>query len=114
MSSHTVTMSREDQADMPETARLVVQVLTAAFGGDEALLDDHPEMASLQQALPRLFGAFPDLTAACRQVLSDGDRVATHWVLRGTYTGAVFGIAPTGRAVEFQNVPSSTWHAHGW
>lgn len=89
---------------LPEAARIVVEVLTSAFGGEPDALTEHPGMMSLQQALPRLFGAFPDLSASCQQVLTDGDRVATHWILRGTHTGPVFGIAPTGKAVEFQNV----------
>lgn len=90
--------------NLPQPARVVVEVLTSAFGGDVDALANHPGMASLQQALPRLLTAFPDLSVSCQQVLTDGDRVATHWILRGTHTGPVFGVAPTGRAVEFQNV----------
>ncbi|HEY2855082.1 MAG TPA: ester cyclase [Gemmatimonadaceae bacterium] len=34
----------------------------------------------------------------------DGDRVASHWIFRGTHLGNLYGIAPTGRSVEFQNL----------
>jgi len=35
---------------------------------------------------------------------SHGDKVATHNTWRGTHTGEILGIAPTGRALSFSGV----------
>lgn len=61
-------------------------------------------MAGLRNALPKLLTAFPDLTAEFKQEMAVADRVATHWVLRGTHTGEIFGIPATGKTVQFQNI----------
>ena len=87
-----------------DPAAVVRATLAAAYAGQLEVLDAHPGMSALRGALPKVFTAFPDLTAEFRQQVVEGDRVATHWVLRGTHQGELFGIAPTGRAVQFQNV----------
>ena len=79
-------------------------VLAAAYAGRLEVLDAHPGMSALRGALPKVFTAFPDFTAEFRQQVVEADGVATHWVLRGTHQGELFGIAPTGRTVRFQNV----------
>jgi steroid delta-isomerase-like uncharacterized protein len=43
--------------------------------------------------------AFPDGHATADDLIAEGDRVATHWIWRGTHQGAFQGIAPTGRSV---------------
>jgi Predicted ester cyclase len=48
--------------------------------------------------------AFPDFSAELVQQLTDGDRVATHWIFRGTHRGTLYGIEPTGRFAQFQNL----------
>ncbi len=42
---------------------------------------------------------FPDLELIVEDLLADGDRVASRFVLRGTHTGPWLGLAPRGRAV---------------
>ncbi len=87
-----------------DPAAIVTRVLAAAFGGDLTVLDDHPGLAGLRGALPKTFAAFADFTAELQQVVVEGDKVATHWRLRGAHAGEFFGIAPTGKAVQYQNV----------
>lgn len=79
-------------------------VLAAAYAGDLEVLDDHPGMRALRGALPKVFTAFPDFAAEFRQQVVEGERVAMHWVLRGTHEGELFGVPPTRRSVQFQNV----------
>ncbi len=90
-----------------DPAAVVRETLAAAFAGHLDALDGHPGMGALKAALPKVFTAFPDFSAEFKQQVDEGDRVATHWVFRGTHRGELFGIAPTGRAVQFQNVSIS-------
>jgi len=85
-------------------AALVTDVLKRAFDGDLAVLDRHPGMAAMQRTFPVVQAAFPDIKAELQQMLTDGDRVATHWILTGTHTGTFFGIPPTGKPVRMQNI----------
>ena len=87
-----------------QIAAVVVDTLTAAFGGDLGVLEHHPGMTALKAALPRTFAAFTDFTAELKQVLVDGDRVATHWILRARHTGDFFGIPGSDTPVQYQNV----------
>jgi predicted ester cyclase len=50
--------------------------------------------------LEALFTAFPDLTSQEDGVLADGDKVAIQWTVRGTQTGYLFQMPPTGKPVE--------------
>lgn len=90
--------------DITDPADVVRATLAAAYAGDRSVFDAHPGLASLGQALPKVFVAFPDFAAELQQLLVEGDRVASHWVLSGTHRGALFGIPPTGKVVRFQNV----------
>jgi len=59
------------------------------------------EDAALRAYLGGLWSAFPDLTFAEESIGEIGpDRVAAQWVMRGTNTGSMRGLAPTGRSVE--------------
>lgn len=87
-----------------DPAAIVRATFTAVFAGNTALLEEHPGLHQLRQALPALRVAFPDFSAELKQQLVDGDRVASQWVFRGTHLGDLYGIAPTGRAVQFQNL----------
>jgi predicted ester cyclase len=83
---------------------VVRETFIALFAGDLTRLDDHPALAPLRQALPALRSAFPDLTAELEQQVVNGDRVATHWILRGTHLGDLYGLGATGKTVQFQNL----------
>ena len=49
-----------------------------------------------------LFAGFPDWGVEVEDAVAQGDRVAVRTTQRGTHEGEFFGIAPTGRQVEFQ------------
>lgn len=48
--------------------------------------------------------AFPDLSVAVEDLIAEGDRVVARTTVRGTQTGELEGIPPTGRAVEVADV----------
>lgn len=47
-----------------------------------------------------LHGAHTDLHLTIDDLVADGDRVAARWSLRGTHTGPLFGMPPSGDRVE--------------
>ena len=49
-------------------------------------------------------GAFPDLKLTVDDQIAEGDRVCSRWTARGTHEGEFFGIAPTGRKIQFETV----------
>jgi steroid delta-isomerase-like uncharacterized protein len=44
--------------------------------------------------------AFPDLRFTLEEQVVEGDRVVTRWTARGTHSGPLQGIPPTGKVVE--------------
>ena len=46
-----------------------------------------------------LHPAFPDLTVEIHDQIAEGDKVTTRKTIRGTHTGRLMDITPTGRAV---------------
>jgi steroid delta-isomerase-like uncharacterized protein len=47
------------------------------------------------------FTAFPDLTFSTEDLILDDDRAALLCRVTGTHAGEFFGVAPTGRKIEF-------------
>jgi len=45
--------------------------------------------------------AFPDFTNQVEETISEGDRSFARLTYRGTHRGEIFGIAPTGRRIEY-------------
>ena len=85
-------------------AAIVRTMLEGLFTTGPAALEGHPGMHALREMFPVLKAAFPDITIECQQQIVEGDQVASHWILRGTHLGPLFGLAPTGKAVKFQNL----------
>lgn len=115
-----VTIRRESSPD-GEAAKAIVRrnAEVVQGGGDFAVFDelfaddyvDHtpqpgiaPDKAGTRLLYQSLRAAFPDLQADIHWQSVDGDLVTTYTTSRGTHRGAFMGIAPTGRAVEFETV----------
>jgi predicted ester cyclase len=98
-----------------ENKEIVLRQLALWNDGDEAVADEifHPEaVAPDAPQLPvgpegckevvRLFRtAFPDFHMTAENVIGEGDLVCVRFRQTGTHEGELFGIAPTGRAVDF-------------
>lgn len=50
------------------------------------------------------FDAFPDLRIAISDQVAEGDRVVSHWTARGTHTGDLLGLPPTGKTVDLRGI----------
>ena len=53
--------------------------------------------------------AFPDLKVTVKQVVADGDYVATRWRAKGTHKGDLFGIPPTGKETTVTGITMDQW-----
>ncbi len=78
-----------------------------------------PPPEGLQQAVDTFRSAFPDLSMTLHGTLEAGDVGVDFWTMRGTHRGELFGIAPTGKRVEFGGIDlvrcedgriSELWH----
>ena len=52
--------------------------------------------------------ALPDLTLTRQVLVIDGPRHADRWVMAGTHTGDLLGVAPTGALVRFEGATFTT------
>ena len=48
--------------------------------------------------------AFPDLSCSVEEQVAEGEKVVSRWTLRGTHRGEFFGVAGTGKRVEFTGI----------
>lgn len=55
--------------------------------------------AGAKQYIGLFCAAFPDIQITVDDLFAEGDKVALRWSARGTHTGELMGIAPTGRPV---------------
>ena len=58
----------------------------------------------LRDVLIAFHGAFPDQQMDLHGTLADGDFGVDFWTFRGTHTGELDGVAPTGTVVEFGGI----------
>ena len=58
----------------------------------------------LKQLIALFRSAFPDLQCTVEDEISVGDRVAAHWMLRGTHTGLFLGNRPASRSIVVQGM----------
>ncbi len=70
-----------------------------------AFLASRPGTADLTNFLAALIEAMPDLVIAIEEVVAAEDaRLTVRYRFTGTHAGPLFGIAPTGRAVDFSGI----------
>ena len=51
----------------------------------------------IKQLISLYRAAFPDIHMTFEDQIAQGDKVASRWTMRGTHTGDLLGIAPTGK-----------------
>ena len=60
--------------------------------------------AGLKQFIAQFATAFPDLHCTIEDEISEGDKVAAHWTMRGTHKGPLLGNRPTSRPIVVQGM----------
>ncbi|MGI8631630.1 MAG: ester cyclase [Solirubrobacterales bacterium] len=77
-------------------------------GGEDHLGDDIGVLRApdeIREFFDRLFTALPDGGFEVLQVLPQGDKVAVHWRLSGTFAGGpLMGVQPTGSLVDVRGI----------
>jgi steroid delta-isomerase-like uncharacterized protein len=58
----------------------------------------------LKRTVPQIFGAFPNIRYEVEDMISEGEKVVTHWTARGAQRGEFMGVAPTDREVRFSGI----------
>lgn len=98
---------------MSETTELARRFMEEAWGGNVALADElvasdaeaphdgqfpaGPE--GWKQEIELIRSGLPDLRVEVVETVEEGDAVAVHWRSRGTHSGTLFGIPPTGKEI---------------
>ena len=77
-----------------EVARALIEELWA---GNLDAAKEHPGYWPGLHTFDYVRSAFPDLRAAIKQQVVEGDAVVTHVELMGTHSGSFLGAEPTGR-----------------
>lgn len=95
---------------------LVLHTYNEVWGGKaEAFLSldyvDHnprmrmsPDLDGFKRMVEMLRAAFPDFESAVEDMVVEGDKVAVRSVNRGTHTGPLMGIPPTGKRVSWEGM----------
>lgn len=63
--------------------------------------------AGVRQLVELYRGAFSNVTMTSDRVVAEGDWVVSTWTARGTHTGELVGVAPTGREATVTGVEVS-------
>ncbi len=63
-----------------------------------------PDREGLRQWITACVTAFPDLSLTIEELIAEGDKVATHWMARGTHQGIFMGVTPSGRQVSVRGI----------
>ncbi len=82
-----------------------------------------PGPNGLKTMLPMFFQAFPDLKIVVHEIIGSAGRAGVRASITGTHRGEIFGVPPTGQAVdvalhEFHHLKDGrlthTWHLEDW
>jgi predicted ester cyclase len=57
--------------------------------------------------------AFPDIRIGVEDQVAEGDKVVTHFTIRGTHQGEFRGMAPTGKEIELKGVTTFRFSPEG-
>ena len=79
--------------------------------------------SAIKPIIRSVIAAFPDVRITIRDMMQTPGKIGVRAEITGTHRGALFGIAPTGKAVKFrihefhaldgQRV-TTTWHLEDW
>ncbi|MET0323481.1 MAG: ester cyclase [Duganella sp.] len=79
--------------------------------------------AGIKTIIRELGAAFPDVRIAINDLIQEPGKIGVRAEISGTHLGALFGIAPTGKAVRFRlhefhtiadGLITTTWHMEDW
>jgi steroid delta-isomerase-like uncharacterized protein len=57
-----------------------------------------------QQIIAMMRAGFPDIQWTLEELITEGDRVAARFTMRGTHLGSFLGVPPSGKTIEVKAV----------
>ena len=63
-----------------------------------------PNLAAFKQWIGVFRAGLPDVQVTIEDLLTDGEKVVTRWVITGTHRGELLGFAPTTRQIKFTGI----------
>jgi len=78
--------------------------MAADFVDHEAVPGLAPGLAGVRQWITGLHQVCPDLRVTIEDMIAEGDRVVVRNTWRGTHTGPLLGIPPTGKTFELKGI----------
>jgi len=83
---------------------VIDEVIAADFVGESPTDGEFRGPAGFRQLVERYHSAFSNVEMRVDTVVAERDTVAVRWTARGTHTGELMGIAPTGKDVTVEGV----------
>jgi steroid delta-isomerase-like uncharacterized protein len=74
------------------------------FIDHDAVPGSVPGLAGVRQHITGLHQNCPDLHVTIEDIIAEGDRVVVRNTWRGTHSGPLFGIAPTGKSFVLKGI----------
>lgn len=108
MSNHKATLRRLNEAlnsgDLERISTTIDEVFDPNVRVATPLPIDATGAQSLKQIWTTLLRAYPDLHVTVEDMFGEGDRVVARNSVTGTQRGEYLGIAPTGKAVAYDEM----------
>jgi steroid delta-isomerase-like uncharacterized protein len=82
----------------------VDQLLTQDFVTHNPVRGTPPDREGVKQAAMLRGSVFPDERTSIEELVAEDDRVVVRWSWRGTHTGELLGIPPSGRQVTMNGL----------
>jgi len=81
---------------------LLDELLSPSYVYHDAPPGTPPGAEGIKQVVKMFHTGFPDLEITIDDMVAEGDKVAVRTTTRGTHTGMIFGIPPTGKVVTMR------------
>jgi predicted ester cyclase len=86
---------------------VIDELVASNYVGHDPAMPDQRGPEGVKEFITGYLGAFPDGRITIEDQFATGDLVATRWMGRGTQTGELMGIAPTGKQVTVTGITIS-------
>src|SRR5712691_4412496 len=63
-----------------------------------------PNLEAFKKSISVFRAGLPDVQVTIEDLLTDGDKVVTRWVITGTHRGEVLGFAPTNKQIRLTGI----------
>ena len=100
------TIARRFTEELWDKGELAVadEIIASDFVDHDPVSGQGPGLAGYKEMVGAFRAAFPDLRVKNEDVIVEEDKVVARWTARGTHTGALMNIPPTGKQVTLKGI----------